>query len=768
MKLFNSSKALAVLFLAATLGLAFWAAFNFQLIVGRLDGNVFSLLPKSERNAVAEEFIDRVAKNGERSLVVLLSSSKLETSIEAEKTLKSLIKDLAIKSAPPQDGYSEYVSKLLAHKSGLLTPEDISQLDSQAAPFWVDKSNAMAYSMGNSLIPWKDDPFGLLGDWLYRLGGVTKVRPYGDSLVVERAGISYVVLPMEVNTSVDSLSTQVVLADAINAAIGETKLRHQGVEVLKAGVIFFASDTSKSIEADISLIGLISGISALLLIIFIFRSFYAVGFVLLTVSIGFMYAVLACFFIFPKVYILTLAFGTSLIGMSVDYCLYWLTASIDDGKNPLERRRYLLPGMFLALITTAIGYFLMAITPFPVLSQMAVFSIAGISAAWLTVVLIFPHVNKLRFSVNSSFALVNFIQEKNYRISVAARRVMIVVMILLSVYGILASRPNDNIRSLANFDKELIAQQMKTSEILDLPSPSQFFIVSGSTEEEVLVRAEQLTLQLDKLVEDGVITGYQSLTRFIPSTAMQNAASRAYASQGRENATKQIAKEFDMGPAWVQSQNQINAPLTIDEVRDTPLYNRLSYLWFASDTSSMKSTAVLLTGVSGAESVGKLSKLADPNISWVDKPQEISDVFARYRSLFSYVIALGYLLTFVAIYLKYGRSAWRAVLPPILATCITLGILSIAGEAITLMTVIAFALLLGVGTDYGIFLLQYPSDKRVLLSISIAALMTLISFGSLSLSSVPAIHSFGIALLFGVLISWSLTLFFAKKVGIGE
>lgn len=768
MKLFNSSKALAVLFLAATLGLAFWAAFNFQIIVGRLDGNVFSLLPKSERNAVAEEFIDRVAKNGERSLVVLLSSSKLETSIEAEKTLKSLINNLAIKSAPPQDGYSEYVSKLLAHKSGLLTPEDISQLDSQAAPFWVDKSNAMAYSMGNSLIPWKDDPFGLLGDWLYRLGGVTKVRPYGDSLVVERAGISYVVLPMEVNASVDSLSTQVVLADAINAAIGETKLRHQGVDVLKAGVIFFASDTSKSIEADISLIGLISGISALLLIIFIFRSFYAVGFVLLTVSIGFMYAVLACFFIFPKVYILTLAFGTSLIGMSVDYCLYWLTASIDDGKNPLERRRYLLPGMFLALITTAIGYFLMAITPFPVLSQMAVFSIAGISAAWLTVVLIFPHVNKLRFSANSSFTLVNFIQVKNYRISVAARRVMIVVMILLSVYGILASRPNDNIRSLANFDKELIAQQIKTSEILDLPSPSQFFIVSGSTEEEVLVRTEQLTVQLDKLVEDGVITGYQSLTRFIPSTAMQNAASRAYASQGKEDATKQIAKEFDMGPAWVQSQNQINAPLTIDEVRDTPLYNRLSYLWFASDTSSMKSTAVLLTGVSGAESVGRLSKLADPNISWVDKPQEISDVFARYRNLFSYVIALGYLLTFVAIYLKYGRGAWRAVLPPILATCITLGILTIAGEAITLMTVIAFALLLGVGTDYGIFLLQYPSDKRVLLSISIAALMTLISFGSLSLSSVPAIHSFGIALLFGVLISWSLTLFFAKKVGIGE
>jgi len=47
-------------------------------------------------------------------------------------------------------------------------------------------------------------------------------------------------------------------------------------------------------------------------------------------------------------------------------------------------------------------------------------------------------------------------------------------------------------------------------------------------------------------------------------------------------------------------------------------------------------------------------------------------------------------------------------------------------------------------------------------------LMTLISFGSLSLSSVPAIHSFGTALLFGVLLSWLLTLFFARKVNVDE
>ena len=66
MKSFNFSKTLSVLFLSATLGLAIWTALNFHVVSTRLDNNVFSLLPKSERNVVAEEFINRVAKKGER------------------------------------------------------------------------------------------------------------------------------------------------------------------------------------------------------------------------------------------------------------------------------------------------------------------------------------------------------------------------------------------------------------------------------------------------------------------------------------------------------------------------------------------------------------------------------------------------------------------------------------------------------------------------------------------------------------------------------
>ena len=52
--------------------------------------------------------------------------------------------------------------------------------------------------------------------------------------------------------------------------------------------------------------------------------------------------------------------------------------------------RRLLPPLVLTLVTTAIGYISLAITPFPGLRQMAVFSIAGLVIAWLTVVFWFP------------------------------------------------------------------------------------------------------------------------------------------------------------------------------------------------------------------------------------------------------------------------------------------------------------------------------------------------------------------------------------------
>ncbi|WP_334131654.1 hypothetical protein, partial [Silanimonas lenta] len=66
-------------------------------------------------------------------------------------------------------------------------------------------------------------------------------------------------------------------------------------------------------------------------------------------------------------------------------------------------------------------------------------------------------------------------------------------------------------------------------------------------------------------------------------------------------------------------------------------------------------------------------------------------------------------------------------------------------------------LLLGVGIDYGIFLLEHQDDGASWLAVSLGAASTLLAFGLLALSQTPALHGFGLTMLVGVGAVWALS-----------
>ena len=71
--------------------------------------------------------------------------------------------------------------------------------------------------------------------------------------------------------------------------------------------------------------------------------------------------------------------------------------------------------------------------------------------------------------------------------------------------------------------KNLIDDQIKLSKLLDAPTPTQFYIVRGTTSEVVLQREEMLKERLDPLIEKRVISGYQALSNWVPSSRAQAA-----------------------------------------------------------------------------------------------------------------------------------------------------------------------------------------------------------------------------------------------------
>ncbi|HET6586260.1 MAG TPA: hypothetical protein VFG67_00640, partial [Oleiagrimonas sp.] len=79
------------------------------------------------------------------------------------------------------------------------------------------------------------------------------------------------------------------------------------------------------------------------------------------------------------------------------------------------------------------------------------------------------------------------------------------------------------------------------------------------------------------------------------------------------------------------------------------------------------------------------------------------------------------------------------------------------GEPVNVFVVVALILILGLGRDYAVFLREVGARERSpALAVTLSATTTLLSFGLLSLSRIPALHAFGLATLIGIFASYLL------------
>jgi predicted exporter len=161
---------------------------------------------------------------------------------------------------------------------------------------------------------------------------------------------------------------------------------------------------------------------------------------------------------------------------------------------------------------------------------------------------------------------------------------------------------------------------------------------------------------------------------------------------------------------------------------------------------------LMLRGVKGVEALPVLEGAAQglEGVAWVDKPAEISGLLQRYRISMTELLLLGHVLVLAALWLRFGRKAWRAWMPTVLASLVVVGALTATGAPWQLFNVLALMLLLGVGIDYGIFLQEHEDDPHAWLAVVIGAGSTWLSFGLLGLSQTPALRAFGLTLMLGL------------------
>jgi len=747
---------IAWLLLLLALGAQQWRLWSEQ---SRIDTDILALLPQDAHDRLLSDVTRRIADGSARQVAVLLGSTDGDAAKRAQAAFAgAMARDAEgglLRPSGSIEGWFEQARDFYApYRDRLLTAEQRMQLQHAEPQALAGQALAALYGpMGAPrLTDWRRDPLSLWPQWWQQRAQGSGLR-LGDDGLLEAEGRHWAVLQFDTRDSAFQLDGERHLDGLLERAGAAARAVAPDLEILHAGVPLHAEAAAVQANREINTIGWGSLAAVLLLVWLAFRSLRPILLVAASLLIGCGVALAVTVLVFGKVHVLTLVFGASLVGVAEDYGIHWFASrQAEPASQRWRLLRHLLPGLWLALVTSALAYLALGLAPFPGLRQMALFSVVGLAGAFLTVIFWFPwldggDIRQTRFSLWLGNTLERWPRLHGRR----QVGVFIGVALALAAIGIARLHGNDDLRSLQSSPPALMAQQIRLSQLLGMPSPAQFYLVQGGDAAQLLQREEALTARLRALADDGRIGGYRAISDWLPSPARQqaDAALTARIEPGVLAAVSEAVGEPLPRPDFAA------APLTAEAFLASPASQPFRHLWMGT-VGAERVSVVMVDDLSRADALVTLRSAAEglDGVRWVDRTADFSHLLGHYRKLMSGLLLVGIALVFGVLWLRYRRQAWRVFAPTLISGALTLGLLGLFGQPLLLFNVLALMLLLGMGIDYGIFLIEHRGDASAWLAVCVGAASTWLSFGLLGLSATPALRAFGLTLLFGIGLVW--------------
>ncbi|UTW03893.1 hypothetical protein KDX31_02340 [Amphritea atlantica] len=539
----------------------------------------------------------------------------------------------------------------------------------------------------------------------------------------------------------------------------DQELEQLGVQLYRSGLIWHAAAGAQQAKTEISTIGLGSLLGIVLLMLLIFKRISSLGAVLLPVLMGCLMASAVTLLIFGRIHLITLAFGAGLVGVAVDYALHFIC---ERQVQPADRVvKNLFAGLLLGLVSSVIAYAGLALAPFPGLRQMAVFSVTGLTAAWLTVLLWLPLINRgAPQKALSSAVLLNRWRQRYPRLeSQPLLLAGFVAVSLISLVIIWQGQPQDDIRLLQTSSTELLDEDRRVQQLLGNSSSAQFILITGESVEAVLQTEERLSPALQSLLGPSALQGYQALSQMLPSLQRQSENSDLIRDLYRQYLPEMAAvlrfsepQQQKVKQALELGVNRLLTPSEWQTFQASEGWRQL----LVSDTDGAAASVIRLKGALTQDLKSQLKLLSEqePGVYWVDRVTSISDLLSGYRQQIIQWLLVAYCLVVVLLAIRYRFDLWRIILPPLIASLITFAALILSQGGYNLFNLIALMLVLGIGLDMGIFLYEAADSDHTWLAVSLSAVTSLLAFGLLTFSKTPVLFHFGIIVLPGLCLVW--------------
>ena len=278
----------------------------------------------------------------------------------------------------PAGDFKETLKFLAEHRAGLLSPETRELLQAGKYKDVSDAAIARLYGFVPPLVSVKEDPFLLATDYMLsmqtrRTAGWTLRE---GLLSRETNGVQQVLLTLDLSgTGARDIAAFLESAEKRNSHASTSQHLNisTSVRVSCSGPPFHAARATANATREINILSAVSLALVLLFGWLLFRSFRFVPPLVATLGVAFLVAAAVLFAAYPRPHVLTFVFGTSLIGLAVDYA-YHVRAAGDA--------RSVLRPLSLSLLTTEACFAPLFFSVVPVLRQMALFTGAGLLAAF--------------------------------------------------------------------------------------------------------------------------------------------------------------------------------------------------------------------------------------------------------------------------------------------------------------------------------------------------------------------------------------------------
>jgi predicted RND superfamily exporter protein len=490
-------------------------------------------------------------------------------------------------------------------------------------------------------------------------------------------------------------------------------------------------------------------------------------------------------------------FAALLAGLGIDFITVLYGRYVDERNRGatmahglITAMRASLPGIIVAALTTAATFYAFLATDFRGMTQLGFLTGSGILFFLAATAILLPALIVLterREESKRAPRLVLHSFGSHHLINGALRRPKATIWLWVAftvLCAVFATRLkfSDNIQDLRAKGNTGVVNQEKVTKKFGQSFEFMMYVIHDKSLDTVISRTHAVADELKPMVSDKTIGSYQSIATFVPPIERQRAVIRTLeAGRADRFNFERISATFhkaleDNGfkPEAYDHYMELFAqtvapkePITIDTLSDPDLVAFTSRFVKKTSDGWMSVTYVYPSGGKWPREVPEKLLALDDNYA-NETLTGINLVSSTLRRIVkadaTRATIIGVVAVAIIMLISFRRIVPAALtfVPFIAGLVAMLGLMALLGLQFNFMNIFVGLMIIGCGTDYAVYILhrfiEAPQEfghtaTETGKAVVMAALTTVLGYGSFALSHYPGLRSIGYASFFGIFFS---------------